>query len=227
MTRKEGDHVSNDVVSSAGIGDSHHGRRLLGRHRAGSMHLGSAGAVLPPLHAVGGLAGARGAVHEANLGEAYLPSSYTLVWTEPQIWLGGQPDKYREGEMGFPDGCEAVVCLNGGLRRSEKGVRVLSYAFDDAPGAELSAQDTLELVESVALFIGNRPTLWHCTAGVNRSAYMLAAYLMRWAGTGARDTMEHLRELRGHYVLCNHSFSGALVRFEEYLATQPGSGPQE
>lgn len=162
---------------------------------------------------------------ESEVREVYEEPS--LVWDRPRMWLGAQPRAYAlEEDRGLPEGCEGVVCLNGGLRpitgdrERRVPVQALCYPFADQEGKCPSVGDTLRVVESIRMFFGDSPLLWHCTAGINRSSYMLAAYLIRFAGVGAAEVTLHLRKLRGDIVLFNRSFVEGLERFE--LAVQKG-----
>lgn len=62
-----------------------------------------------------------------------------------------------------------------------------------------------------------RPCLVHCHAGINRSASLIAAYLMRNLGLSFADALAHLHHAnrrRDIDVLTNKSFVRALSRYE-------------
>lgn len=50
------------------------------------------------------------------------------------------------------------------------------------------------------------PTYWHCSAGLNRSGFFVAAYLHLYRGTPIQDAIALLRRERHPKVLCNPAF---------------------
>lgn len=61
-----------------------------------------------------------------------------------------------------------------------------------------------------------RPTLWHCAAGLNRSAYALGVYLVCHRGVHPEDAVAMLRRARGPSALSN------TVMVEQLLRARPG-----
>ncbi len=56
----------------------------------------------------------------------------------------------------------------------------------------------------------SRPSYWHCFAGINRSAFGLAAYLYRFRGMRISEAIATLRERRGRMILSNSLFEARL-----------------
>jgi protein-tyrosine phosphatase len=65
-----------------------------------------------------------------------------------------------------------------------------------------------------------KPVLVNCFAGINRSASLVAAYLMAECGMSfqrARDYLVKANEKRSVAVLTNRDFVKALTHYREYL----------
>ncbi len=54
------------------------------------------------------------------------------------------------------------------------------------------------------------PTYWHCHAGLNRSALLVASYLHLYRGLRISDAITQLRDARSPMVLCNNVFERKL-----------------
>ena len=68
-----------------------------------------------------------------------------------------------------------------------------------------------------------KPCLIHCHAGINRSASLVAAYLMAKKGmsfTQARALLEHANRKREISVLTNKDFVDAMNRYQSHLRTR-------
>ena len=56
-------------------------------------------------------------------------------------------------------------------------------------------------------------SLWHCAAGINRSAFFLAAYLHLYRDMTIEEAIELLRERRDSMVLNNRVFHDTLIKW--------------
>lgn len=65
-------------------------------------------------------------------------------------------------------------------------------------------------LDGVHAYASSEPSYWHCHAGLNRSGFVVAAYLHRHRGLRIGDAIASLRERRSPMVLCNPLFEARL-----------------
>lgn len=113
------------------------------------------------------------------------------------LWLGGSPQNVTEYQY--------VFCFNGKTGYYIPNyTTVVVYPFEDA--AWMPPEDKIhELAKQVLAYSKRAPTLVHCSAGLNRSALVMALALM-YDGMTAQDAIALLREKRGEDVLHNKTF---------------------
>lgn len=83
--------------------------------------------------------------------------------------------------------------------------------LDSLSPSELPSREALEhFLASVHPAVSRQASYWHCHAGLNRSAFGLAAYLHRYRGLRISAAIALLRERRDEQVLCNELFEATL-----------------
>lgn len=65
-------------------------------------------------------------------------------------------------------------------------------------------------VDGIHAYAQAEATYWHCHAGLNRSGFVVAAYLHRHRGMRIGDAIASLRSKRSPMVLCNTLFEARL-----------------
>lgn len=132
-------------------------------------------------------------------------------WDEviPGLWLGGS-------ERGFPGGTfGAVISVydwhkHRGRWLPKEGVPHVVVPFYDSEHDDPEEWEWLVhyLVEQIRFWRVNqgRTVLVRCQAGLNRSALVVAAYLIQEKGYAPRDAIAHLRKVRDENVLFNNTF---------------------
>jgi len=123
------------------------------------------------------------------------------------IFVGELPRTY--GQVPAP----VVVNLCGVYPPVQPPVRtVLSLPFADVPDeAHMPSRTQVErFLAAVHVHAATGATYWHCHAGINRSSFVVAAYLHLYRGMRISDAIETLRERRSRMALCNNVFERAL-----------------
>jgi len=125
----------------------------------------------------------------------------------PNLWVGSMP----KPEMIRESGAEAVICtvLKGAPQEVQDMVeRYSEYAIPDGkyfkPDLFGKALEDLELWHAEG-----RTVLVHCHAGRNRSATLIALYLIR-RGWTPEEAIAHIREVRPR-AIANPVFEAALL----------------
>jgi protein-tyrosine phosphatase len=140
--------------------------------------------------------------------EEYSEDDYSLPsfnYINNKIFLGAMPD-YGEARL-----FNHIVCVTDATP---------NYACTDllitwAPFRDIPKMPPLDLLHRIAdLVHENSKTgtvLVHCTAGLNRSAMIVALVLVKHHGWTARQAVVHLRNTRGNAVLHNTVFHDWLM----------------
>ena len=92
------------------------------------------------------------------------------------------------------------------------GTTVLTFTMLDTPEEALlpTRQDLERFLSTVRHLADDRPTYWHCHAGLNRSGFAVVAYMHLHLGLPVSQAIESLRQRRSAMVLCNPTFEKAL-----------------
>jgi protein tyrosine phosphatase len=117
------------------------------------------------------------------------------------LWIGMQPKDPHEGIEDF----KYVICCNGAPYYNIKLWQTVIVApFDDS--ASLPPDQFLHDLGKLALeFSSKGKTLVHCTAGINRSATVVALALMK-SGYSSTDAIKLVREKRNQCLISNTAF---------------------
>jgi len=142
-------------------------------------------------------------------------TDHDLIHDDPApLYLGSDPGDYLYDnirEFGL------IVNLMDRLQtETAPHAIVMHYSMIDI-------EDTPELIPdrdrveaflwAVHVFAATEKTLWHCAAGLNRSGFMLAAYLHLYRQIPIRDAIALLREKREPTVLNNKTFERTLLEW--------------
>jgi hypothetical protein len=118
-------------------------------------------------------------------------------------WLGSQPGSYM-------DEFDIIVCCS---RRPADMLATRPVIW--LPFADSARQPPMADIERVARMVArvnHGRILWHCHAGLNRSALALGVYLVRFRGMIPAEVVDLMRERRAPAVLCNTTFVEALTK---------------
>ncbi len=124
-----------------------------------------------------------------------------------RIFLGGLPPRWEDVPA------RVVINMCGVWPRGEPYGRVcFAMPLVDAMDPEVvPSQLAVErFLAAIHLYASEHDTYWHCHAGINRSSFVLAAYLHLYRSLRISAAIAQLRERRSSLVLCNHEFEGAL-----------------
>lgn len=130
-----------------------------------------------------------------------------LVNNEDQIadnlWIGGNPVEISKFQY--------VIAVNHAPKYYiPNGTWAVVYPFDDA--SWLPDLDKLNmLADMVNEYRTKGPTLVHCSAGLNRSALVVALALIKRGMTG-NDAIQLIRSKRGNDALHNQTFADWLLK---------------
>jgi len=131
-----------------------------------------------------------------------------LIHEHPtSIFVGELPQTYAQVPA------PVVVNLCGVYPPVQPPVRtVLSLPFADVPDvAYMPSRNQVErFLAAVHTHASSKATYWHCHAGINRSSFVVAAYLHLYRGMRISDAIETLRARRSRMVLCNNVFESSL-----------------
>ena len=124
---------------------------------------------------------------------------------QDHLYRGGQPETCAELDYLRSLGVRRIVKLNDrGLAQDEAeksaaarlGLEVLSWPFDASTiGTPASCPDVREALD--ALRAGDAPVFVHCTAGKDRTGYLIGLYERLVLRKAAPDVLEELRRY-GH-----------------------------
>lgn len=114
------------------------------------------------------------------------------------LWIGGNPVDVTKFQY--------VIAVNHAPKyHIPNGTWAVVYPFDDA--AWLPDLDKLhKLADMVNEYSSLGPTLVHCSAGLNRSALVIALALIKRGMTGS-DAIQLIRSKRGSDALYNQTFT--------------------
>lgn len=140
------------------------------------------------------------------------------LWTEiyPNLWMGGTDE---DDIVGMPEvepritkqDFDTVVTLHAWSNPVDWHVREFRQHFQDGEVTEFNEEELKFLVDFVnyELDLG-KGVLVRCLSGLNRSGLVSALVLMS-RGYSARETIDHLREVRSTLVLCNKDYEAWLL----------------
>jgi protein-tyrosine phosphatase len=118
------------------------------------------------------------------------------------LWLGGNPVDVIKYQY-------LIIVNHAPKYHIPNGTMAIVYPFDDA--AWLPDLDKLnELADATNRFSAMGPTLVHCSAGLNRSALVVALALIK-RGMTPGDAIQHIRKHRGSDALHNQTFTDWLM----------------
>jgi hypothetical protein len=140
------------------------------------------------------------------------------VWTEvyPNLFMGGTDE---DDIVGMPEvepritkqDFDTVVTLHAWSNPVDWHVREFRQHFLDGEVTEFNEEELKFLVDFVnyELDLGKN-VLIRCLSGLNRSGLLTTMVLMS-RGYSARETIDHLREVRSRLVLCNKDYEAWLL----------------
>lgn len=125
----------------------------------------------------------------------------------PKIFLGALPALYAD----VPGDVVVNLC---GVPVADASSRRASHVWellDTQSHEHLPSRDLVDaFVDLVAPDVDLHDSYWHCHAGINRSSFVLCAYLHRRRGLRISEAIRTLRERRTPLVLCNATFERRL-----------------
>lgn len=131
-----------------------------------------------------------------------------LVSTEPSpLFMGELPQDYADAPA------PVIVNVCGVFPRVVPfGLTVLGLPMHDTLDLDLIPErpEIERFLHGVHRFAEHAPTYWHCHAGINRSGFVVAAYLHLFRGLTISQSIDNLRKRRSGMVLCNSVFEGLL-----------------
>lgn len=148
-------------------------------------------------------------------------------WVVPSLHLFGQdPGQYGDysvTDKPRPPKYKSVIRLN---RRSAcelvADIQLLWIPLRDTedPKKLRTVREMVRLLEAVHYM--PRPVLWHCSAGLNRSAYALCIYMVAYLGWAPERAIKHLRAVRSKDVLHNQLMVGRILAMRPGVASVRG-----
>jgi len=141
----------------------------------------------------------------------------------PGMYIGGWPAaEYACRKKVLGPHTFVVNLANGKPMFSPLGVRV--KVNDDLKAASLSIMDQAigSVVSSMreAMEMG-LPVIVHCHAGRQRSAAVIAAYIMKYEGLNLASTIQYMKTKKPDVFLHNINFLPVLKQFELSLQQNP------
>ncbi len=92
---------------------------------------------------------------------------------------------------------------------------IFPFLDDDREDSVPDQKDIFDFLHVANVYATQGPTFWHCHAGVNRSAFMLASYLWLYhddfKDTDMNNVIGMIRNKRYDYCLCNDAFVKRLL----------------
>ncbi|MFQ5940283.1 MAG: dual specificity protein phosphatase family protein [Nitrososphaerales archaeon] len=147
------------------------------------------------------------------------PTNFSWV-IDGMLAGSGMPTSKEELDWVRESGIEAVLTLTEETL-PEEWLDKIDYLH--VPTINGAAPD-IENIERAADFIdknlkNNKSTMVHCAAGRGRSGTILAAYMMKFKGMGAKNAIQMIRKMRPGSVE-NGSQEIALSLFDKYLKSK-------
>lgn len=141
-----------------------------------------------------------------------LDEDFHLIVREPHpIYLGALPWKsYRK----IP--ADVIFNFCGDIPDFGTQKTTIIFPFLDSNNSEAipDEEDILRFMNIASMYAKNGPTFWHCHAGINRSAFMLARYLYshdpNFEGASIDYIIDLIRRKRYDYCLSNEAFIHSL-----------------
>lgn len=143
----------------------------------------------------------------------------------PGLWLGNKDAAHnvsfiRNKNIGLIVNCTRDIPYANFLSKSIERYPVKVHDNLD-PGEINKMADCLpNAVNKIENFLVNNPdlaVLVHCYAGVQRSACVVAAFLMKMCGFSVDQAVKHVRSIRGVAFLPGVNFEPALKAYARYL----------
>ena len=135
-----------------------------------------------------------------------------LIWDDPQMWVGSRPDPSQQLSPEF-----LVVCAYPRSAAPHPDGVLISFGMHDVEGAVPPREQLDALVASVRPWVRmGKPVYWHCQAGLNRSSFLAAYYLLAELHTSDVEALiDRIRARRTthgfiQHALFNQSFCSAL-----------------
>jgi len=148
-----------------------------------------------------------------------MPKYYPAKQIIPGLWIGSEGDSqdrsfFRQHNIGM-----IVNCSNTIPFKSTPGVEEYRVPIDDDPsnnGIILSHFPVVVRAIDAVLSRG-KSVLVHCRAGMQRSASVVAAYLMFKHHMSARDAKRAIKDIKNETFWPVPTFDKALASYEKQL----------
>ena len=132
----------------------------------------------------------------------------------------GIPTSMEELDWVRENGIKAIITLTGQPLKRE-WLSDIDYLH--MPTVDGAAPDIYD-IDKAADFIdknlkNNKSTMVHCAAGKGRAGTILAAYMMKFKGMGAKNAVQRIRNMRPGSIESD-SQEIALSLFEKYLKSK-------
>lgn len=140
-----------------------------------------------------------------------LQDFYLCNWTDAQALCAADADVF------------VVNCTKDLPMVSARGIRV---AVDDNGASDDAMFAAMERVVSTIhdeLILKNSVVIVHCLAGRQRSATVIACYLMWWTACSVEEAIEYIRLRKRDAFFASVNFQDTLKRWDSALqCTRPG-----
>jgi len=139
-----------------------------------------------------------------------------LIVDFPPLWLGEFPDDIDD--LIAKTHCKVIVnCTPEGhqLIEPQHRLTILQFPFYDIDESP-NQRDIIDFLELVDQAIKNKASFWHCHAGLNRSGFMLAAFLHLHKHIPIRHAIQLLRDRRSSSILFNKTFENSLFSWFDH-----------
>lgn len=138
---------------------------------------------------------------------------YNLIRSSPtKIYLGEMPD---EEFKTLPSNVKVLINLSHHSHQKNYSHTILHFPLMDCDNDYFcpKPQEMYRFLEAAHIYTQTQDTYWHCQAGMNRSALMLAAYLHVYDDSfdSMKQVIQHLRSMRGDFILNNQAFEKFLL----------------
>ncbi|MBD3255987.1 MAG: hypothetical protein GF383_12905 [Candidatus Lokiarchaeota archaeon] len=145
---------------------------------------------------------------------ANVNENYSLMIEKPHpVYIGALPWNTYQG---IP--AEVIFNFCGDLPKlgTKKTTIIFPFLDENNRDALPSDEDIFNFLKVAVFYTQKTSTFWHCHAGVNRSAFMLALYLYTYHfdNMSMEDVIEFIRGKHHDYCLSNETFVRKLKELE-------------
>jgi protein-tyrosine phosphatase len=140
---------------------------------------------------------------------------FSLIHSGPtDIYIGEMPDSYycffTPTILNFARSMPIEDYSLSNIRSN-----IFCFPFDDVEHARFvpSRLNIDRFLKAVHPYISDDKSYWHCMAGINRSSFMVAAYLTMYRDIPIQKSIELIREKRSPLAINNYVFEKFLLEW--------------